>query len=168
MHLQPFLLGLVWDRAMTCDTLIYWRFALNASTAARAIALFFLFFFCCYCRSHNESGPNPLPPIWKFFRLSAMCELLKWPLRIFETLHFAHNLRQTGRNYFSVGRLCRKDLGFSFNWYSKHISQFQTYRKFVKLQKFSCDFLNFLFKNSGISCIHTDSWVCGNCHSNFN
>ena len=36
-------------------------------------------FFCC--RSHNESGPNPLPPIWKFFRLSAMCEILRWPLK---------------------------------------------------------------------------------------
>ena len=37
-----------------------------------------LFFF--HCRSHNESGLNPLPSIWKFFRLSAMCELLRRPL----------------------------------------------------------------------------------------
>ena len=44
------------------------------------VAFFFFFFFFFYCRSHNESGPNPLPPIWKFFRLSAMCELLRWPL----------------------------------------------------------------------------------------
>ena len=40
-----------------------------------------IFFFFFYCRSHNETGPNPLPPIWKFFRLSATCELLRWPLR---------------------------------------------------------------------------------------
>ena len=58
---------------------------LSASAAVRLVdgrALFFLFLFLFfYCRSHNESGPNPLPPIWKFFRLSAMCELLRWPLR---------------------------------------------------------------------------------------
>ena len=45
---------------------------------------FFLFgltsFF--YCRSHNESGSNPLPPIWKFFRLFAMCEILRWPRKL--------------------------------------------------------------------------------------
>ena len=49
----------------------FWRFD-PASSAAR------LRFFPC--RSHNESGSNPLPPIWKFFRLSAMCEILRWSL----------------------------------------------------------------------------------------
>ena len=39
--------------------------------------LFFSFFF--YRRLHNETGSNPLP-IWKFFRLSATCEILWWPL----------------------------------------------------------------------------------------
>ena len=48
--------------------------------AAHWRSCFFLFFFFFYCRSHNETGPNPLPPIWKFFRLSATCEILRWPL----------------------------------------------------------------------------------------
>ena len=47
------------------------------------LPFFFFFFFFFFCRSHNESGLNPLPPIWKFFRLSAMCELLRWPLIAF-------------------------------------------------------------------------------------
>ena len=79
MHLPPFLLGLVWDRAMTCDTLLEICSYLQAPQRDRStVALSFFFFF--YCRSHNESGPNPLPPIWKFFRLSAMCGLLRWPV----------------------------------------------------------------------------------------
>ena len=53
-------------------------------------------FFCC--RSHNEPGPNPLPPIWKFFRLSAMCEILRWPLRdigkVFLRIHVEWNPAQ--------------------------------------------------------------------------
>ena len=57
---------------------VFWRFD-PASSAAR---LLFLFFFFFHCRSHNESGSNPLPPIWKFFRLSAMCEILRWPLTL--------------------------------------------------------------------------------------
>ena len=39
---------------------------LSASAAVRLVdgrALSFLFLFFFYCRSHNESGPNPLPPI---------------------------------------------------------------------------------------------------------
>ena len=64
---------------------LYWRFALickRRSAIGRRSRFFFSFFFFLYCRSHKESGPNPLPPIWKFFRLSALCELLRWPLSI--------------------------------------------------------------------------------------
>ena len=76
---------LVRDRSTTCNTLLEICSYLQApqcdwSTVALFVFLSFFFFF--YCRSHNESGPNPLPPIWKFFRLSAMCELLRWPLTV--------------------------------------------------------------------------------------
>ena len=36
---------------------------LSASAAARSVDGRTFFFFFFYCRSHNESGPNPLPPI---------------------------------------------------------------------------------------------------------
>ena len=82
MHLPPFLLGLVQDHAMTCDTLLeICSFLQYRRSEIGRRFFFFFFFFFFYCRSHNESGPNPLPPKWKFFRLSAMCELLRWPLR---------------------------------------------------------------------------------------
>ena len=54
-----------------------------------AKSFFFFFFFCC--RSHNELGPNPLPPIWKFFRLSATCEILRWPLTEVWTVNILHH-----------------------------------------------------------------------------
>ena len=53
----------------------FWRFDLQALQRECV----FFFFFCC--RLHNKSGPNP-SPIWKFFRLSAMCEILRWPLNL--------------------------------------------------------------------------------------
>ena len=59
MHIQPFLLGLVWDRAMTCDTLIYWRLALNASNAARSFALLFPFFLLLSIAQRIGSKPPP-------------------------------------------------------------------------------------------------------------
>ena len=84
LHLLPFLLG-----ARSRNDLQHFigDLLLSASAAVRLVdghafcPFFFYFFFYFYCRSHNESGPNPLPPIWKFFRLSAMCELLRWPLK---------------------------------------------------------------------------------------
>ena len=67
---------------------------------SRFFPLFPPFFFFKYCRSHNESSPNPLPPIWKFFRLSAMCELLRWPLRplFFISLFLVTSARSFGGN----------------------------------------------------------------------
>ena len=41
----------------------------------RSTTAFFSFFFFFCCRSHNKSGPNPLPSIWKFFRLFTVCEI---------------------------------------------------------------------------------------------
>ena len=79
LHRLPFLLG---SRSRNDLQHFIGDLLLSASAAVRLVdgRAFCLFFFFFYCRSHNESGPNPLPPIWKFFRLSAMCELLRWPL----------------------------------------------------------------------------------------
>ena len=87
------LLGLDRDRVMTTCSDSFSSLLLSESAAARSVdsrAFFFFFFF--YCRSHNESGPNPLPPIWKFFRLSAMCELLRWSLSSFSFFHLSFSL----------------------------------------------------------------------------
>ena len=54
-------------------------FSFSACSKADGQAFSFLFF---YRRLHNETGSNPLP-IWKFFRLSATCEILWWPLTSF-------------------------------------------------------------------------------------
>ena len=90
-----FLLRVVRARAMTCDTFFKWRFALicdRSSAMGRWSRMFFLFFvFIFYCRSHNESGPlEPLPPspTWKFFRLSVLCKLLRWPVCVFVCLFY--------------------------------------------------------------------------------
>ena len=49
--------------------------------AGRACFFFFFFFFFFFLLSIAQRiGSKPLPPIWKFFRLSAMCEYLRWPL----------------------------------------------------------------------------------------
>ena len=74
---------------------LFGDWTLRVPPAALLIGAFFFFFF--YCRSHNESGPNPLPPIWKFFRLSAVCELLRWPLTVVEI--FLFNLRRTKKKF---------------------------------------------------------------------
>ena len=66
------------------DSQRYWHLTLQAP---EHFCVFFFFFFCC--RSHNESGPIPLPAIWKFFRLSAMCEILRWPLTLAKNSHFS-------------------------------------------------------------------------------
>ena len=77
MHLPLFFLGLVRDRASLLEICS----SLQASQRDRiTVALFFF-----DCPSHNESGPNPLPAIWKFSRLSTMCELLRWPLIVFQS-----------------------------------------------------------------------------------
>ena len=90
---------------------LYWRFALickrrSAIGRRSRFFVFFSFSFFLYCRSHNESGPNPLPPIWKFFRLSAMCELLRWPLSSFSNLHQANFIFKLCNVHFTFGCGC--------------------------------------------------------------
>ena len=64
LHLLPFLLGIVRDRAMTWNTFLEICSYLQAPQCDwLTVALFFFFFFFFYCRSHSESGPNPLPPL---------------------------------------------------------------------------------------------------------
>ena len=75
------------DRRITTRNtfLEIWPCKLRSLSAFIIIIIIIIFF---YRRSHNELGSNPLPPIWKFFRLSAMCEILRWPLKPIEILWY--------------------------------------------------------------------------------
>ena len=83
MHLPPFF-AWICSRSRNDLRHFYWRFLFICKRCSWSVdgrtCFFFFFFFFFYWRSHNESGPNTLTPIWKFFRLSAMCKLFRWPL----------------------------------------------------------------------------------------
>ena len=68
-------------------TLLFFLRFDSASTAAR-MRIFFFFFAVDRTTNRVQPPAPPPPPMWKFFRLSATCEILRWLITLVRFSHF--------------------------------------------------------------------------------